>query len=768
MKLLRRGLFVLPVFLSTPCALAAAPAGLAIEHWTLVTTDTSADGCSRATSPAITVVQDTYVQYCFGVRNVGSVPLVVNDVVTDTFGRLYDMQPLAVQPGETKYLTHVDYASEDRTVNSTWTARDAVPSYTPAPTAFNFVDIRSSGQFLSLYGNLFGADAAAVTLPFDYTVYEVTSPNISICGGGLVSIGSVDTHCVSPFSSVPTSQQPNSIMPWWDFLVPLPGGTPGNLTGVWYQIDGSAPHRRVIVQWQRDREHVDHDGPGDGNGVDFELVLREDDAGFDYQYLDTVFGRPTFTGDNGSGATVAVNYDAALAQAYSVNTPVLSPGLALHWTPNTWRTVHATSSATVLARVPRIDVLGNLSSAQQPNTVVERSATVGNGGTYELDWYAGAAQTNSTAHIPKLARAFPPDWRAPLQPPRTAAATLHGTDAVVPPIAYGRMTDPDDLDDELFVSIDLLTAHVTGISSVYHTTPVGPVQFGDNSRLYALSGGSGLVTVDPVTGVVSPIATVDTAILEDPNLLPTGFAYDVTTGVTYLVANDFSNDDDSHVPPCSGNAWLFRLRTDTGVAHPVGRIAASACVGDIAVNANGEMFGVESIGNTLLAIDKTTGAGTVVGPLGFDSGFFPGNGLDFDLAHNTLYLFAEDNAIYPYGDEVRTVDTATGASTLVATLNGAAGAYAQVTSLAIDNPMGGCVDPAQVPWVSMTPTAGSVPIGAEQTVTVRLDSSGLAPGRYGAVLCVFSNDPTRRFVTLPVQMDVSEEIFANGFEAAAH
>jgi len=728
----------------------------AIEHWTLVTTDTASDACSRATSPSLTVLTDTFVQYCFGVRNVGNVPLVAHDVVTDTFGQLYGMEQLTLQPGETAYRSHIDMASEDRTTKSTWTARDATPVYTPTQATFNFVDIRTSGEFHSLPGYF----ADSVTLPFGVSLYGTTSNQMSFCGYGLIAFGSHATQCADP-TGMPTSLAPLSLLPFWDLLIGLPQSTNGHDIGVWYQVDGSAPHRRAIVQWQRDRLHAAFEGPGDGNGVDFEVVLHEDDPGFEYQYLDTVFGRSNHAGDHGSGAAIGVNYGATLAQSYPAQ---VSDGLSLHWSPNTWNTVQATSSVTVLARAPRIDVAGNLSAAQPPNTVVAHTITVSDGGSYSLDWHASGAQTNSTAHIPKLTRAIPSDWRAPLLP-RAEAATLHnGAASAVPPIAYGRLTALNCCEDDRFVSVDLPTGQVTTVSGV-DTTPISPVQFGDGQRLYALSGVSSiwLTTVDTTTGAVQLIGTVDDHVLADPYLLAFGLAYDVTTGVTYAVADDFTNPDT--LAACGPDAWLYRIHADTGLAHPVGRIATNVCIRDIAINANGEMFGVESNNNTLWAIDKTTGAGTVVGPLGYDVSSFPGMGLDFDLAHNVLYSAAWNaGATFPNGAEIRTIDTTTGASPLVAPITGTFYPYGQLVSLAIKNNMGGCVDPSTVSWLSMTPTSGSLLPGNEQSVTVKLDSTGLLPGHYAAVLCVFSNDPTRRFVTLPVELDVQDEIFGNGFD----
>ena len=73
------------------------------------------------------------------------------------------------------------------------------------------------------------------------------------------------------------------------------------------------------------------------------------------------------------------------------------------------------------------------------------------------------------------------------------------------------------------------------------------------------------------------------------------------------------------------------------------------------------MFGYGETSDVLLAIDKKTAAGTIIGPLGFNARF--GQAMDFDHTDDTCYLFAFN------GDslegELRTCNITTGAATLV-------------------------------------------------------------------------------------------------------
>jgi hypothetical protein len=60
-----------------------------------------------------------------------------------------------------------------------------------------------------------------------------------------------------------------------------------------------------------------------------------------------------------------------------------------------------------------------------------------------------------------------------------------------------------------------------------------------------------------------------------------------------------------------------------------------------------------------------------------------------------------------------------------------------------------------IPWLSETPTSGTVPAGGSVVVEVTFDSTGLGVGQYLASLVINSNDPDTAKVTVPVTMNVS-------------
>src|SRR5690606_16419452 len=88
-----------------------------------------------------------------------------------------------------------------------------------------------------------------------------------------------------------------------------------------------------------------------------------------------------------------------------------------------------------------------------------------------------------------------------------------------------------------------------------------------------------------------------------------------------------------------------------------------------------------------------------------------------------------------------------------------------------------CPNPAAVPWLTVSPAAGSLAGGASQDATVSVDATGMAAGSYSANLCVTSNDAVTPLVNVPVSLTVeavvglpcsaADTIFCDGFDPAS-
>jgi hypothetical protein len=157
-------------------------------------------------------------------------------------------------------------------------------------------------------------------------------------------------------------------------------------------------------------------------------------------------------------------------------------------------------------------------------------------------------------------------------------------------------------------------------------------------RLYTLDKTSGVPTfITDITGLV----TGETII--------TGMAYHEATNVMYI----------------STPTRLYTLNLSTGAATLVGDITTGGLIICIAINCEGQMYGVDIASDVLISINTATGAGTVVGPVGYPANF--AQGADFDNATGILYW-----AAYSGGgvSGIRTIDLVTGNSTEVVPTTG--------------------------------------------------------------------------------------------------
>jgi uncharacterized repeat protein (TIGR01451 family) len=127
----------------------------------------------------------------------------------------------------------------------------------------------------------------------------------------------------------------------------------------------------------------------------------------------------------------------------------------------------------------------------------------------------------------------------------------------------------------------------------------------------------------------------------------------------------------------------------TGVATLIGPITGSACNIGIAIDGAGDLWGYDICTDDFWSIDKNTGAGTLVGSIGFDANF--GQGMGWDQATDTLYMAAFNNGTFQ--PELRVVDRATGNTTMV---GGAIGST---------DPGGLC----QLPWLGIPMQIGGPP-----------------------------------------------------------
>jgi hypothetical protein len=184
----------------------------------------------------------------------------------------------------------------------------------------------------------------------------------------------------------------------------------------------------------------------------------------------------------------------------------------------------------------------------------------------------------------------------------------------------------------------------------------------DYSRLYVLDYNlDELHMIDTSTGVTSTIGACNPL---------SGHKWTGATGTASGVLYASSTNDTI--------SYLYTVSISTGIVTPVGEITNAPEIIDIAINAQGEMYGVDLAGDNLIRINPATGAGTVIGPIGFDANY--AQGIDFEEQSGVLYLAAFDGSSLQ--GELRIANTSTGSTTLV----GAFPNDAEVTVLAFTPP----------------------------------------------------------------------------------
>ena len=133
-----------------------------------------------------------------------------------------------------------------------------------------------------------------------------------------------------------------------------------------------------------------------------------------------------------------------------------------------------------------------------------------------------------------------------------------------------------------------------------------------------------------------------------------------STGGTFLngITYDWSNDTFYGVSATS----LYTVDVTTGATTLVGALGNTGGLFiDVAVDCAGAMYGYDLVDDSFYGIDKTTGAAVLIGAIGFDANY--GQGLSYDHATDILYMSAFNNTSFT--GQLRTVDVATGMTTLV-------------------------------------------------------------------------------------------------------
>jgi len=191
-------------------------------------------------------------------------------------------------------------------------------------TVYSFVDIASSGV-----GVLAGADddQAIVNIGFAFQFYGQSYASVCLSTNGLISFGGCnmafanqDLTASSPPGNLPT------VAPFWSDLTFSEAGS----GAIHYQMLGTAPNRRFVVQWTN---AYPINAP---EGITFQAILFESGNQILFQYRDVSAGAG-FPVSLGGRATVGIRDINGQANGrrlqWSYNAPVLRSGMALEFAP---------------------------------------------------------------------------------------------------------------------------------------------------------------------------------------------------------------------------------------------------------------------------------------------------------------------------------------------------------------------------------------------------------------------------------------------------
>lgn len=224
-----------------------------------------------------------------------------------------------------------------------------------------------------------------------------------------------------------------------------------------------------------------------------------------------------------------------------------------------------------------------------------------------------------------------------------------------------------------------------------------------------------------------------------------GAAIDPTTGNVYASSTDVATSS------------ICDMDLATGTASNCMTIVGSPGHIGLTFDMAGNAYGYDIVTDQFMTIDPATGLTSNVVALPFDANF--GQGIGTDPATGLLIMTAFNNgAFQPEYWSVDVTDPTTPVFNFVGVLGSVVpGGLAQVPWVGTDMGSAGptCDNIGDIPWASVSPTAGTTMSGTTDTVVVSYDSTGLPTGVYTGTLCVNSNDPQMPLVQVPLVLTIS-------------
>ena len=169
-------------------------------------------------------------------------------------------------------------------------------------------------------------DMRSLALPFEFTVYGVAYSSVQIHSNGGITFGG--TEDLGAGHSCPVAERQDvSILPYWMDLDPSQAN-PLSFQGIYLGTKGTAPDRRVLIEWFQIQRYVLNDT--DTNTVTFEIKLFESDNHIEFHYGDVDV--TLADADDGAAAFIGLARPGD-ALVYSCNTPSVTANVAVGFYP---------------------------------------------------------------------------------------------------------------------------------------------------------------------------------------------------------------------------------------------------------------------------------------------------------------------------------------------------------------------------------------------------------------------------------------------------
>jgi subtilisin family serine protease len=652
-------------------------------------------------------IHDTSGNPVFGARvTIENTPLppVTSDAngsysIPDVPEGTYSVQ---VEPGGCNAPQTVELTVDaDETLDFTLTQLEDSYGYSCHTEQASYID---ATNVLSLTGDI---ASEAVPLPFPFTFYGRTyETSVNVSTDGWMSFLSMNGPLDN--QAIPDAFDPNAaIYPFWDDLV-LDADS-----SVRTELVGTAPNRGLAIEWRNATFYLDPE-----KRVNFEAVIYEN--GEILTQYQSNFGSELVQG--GSATSGIEDENGISALQYSFNQPLLSDGLAIRYQlpPSGFVegiVTDASDDQPVIGATVRA-----LSSGE-----VRRETTTDEQGKYRMQLPLGsytveATGTNFSVESAQITISQENETI-------TQNFSLRSARAEIDPTSLSFVLPPDSQ------RTTTLTLHNTGTQEL--TWEVLEVSGSSTQQLKQLRAPArphkkpawraASLPYQLTKALPRPsVAPAQEVVIDDPAGDAVG-SVDITTvrsgsdGSSATIAIDLS--DSSPIDQAIG--YVF-LDTDQDINTGV---PATSLFGlptqDLGVDYFASLFGIQGPDGAVAIVSAITFETVAVVPVTLGE-----HSITFDVP----YTAVADDGIMNIG--------------LVM------GDFVQPTDWAPDVGHGTLVPFTDIPWLSATPTSGTLAPDASANIEATVDTTGLEPGIYQAALVIKNNSSNAPTLYVPVQLVV--------------